>query len=483
MSTPTKVEKVHDKESFIRKIESMSQYTGKYDFTETIYLGADKGMTIRCKNHGYFNTTPNHMYDYTTSCSECKIDMKIEERIKKANAIYNYTIDYTNSRCEIVHVNVNFRCITHNTVFKQSWYRHLNGRVGCPKCKKVKKKRVVLNLMNEKQDMFNQIDMKYLKEQYPELDPASLRTNSKLEVQWICPVDGYIWIDTIKSRCYGGKNKDGSDYGKGCPRCSGKIIDETNSLAGLYPDVAEEFDFDKNAQQFPGKTPENISAVSCERYWWNCGRHESWIAQVYRRTTEGGKCSKCTKWRASKDNCVETFYPDIVKYWSPKNESPPEKYTKKSSYNAWWLCCDCTHEWRRRIFQVDNDMKCPGCGDILRGQSEAALEWLDYVSKTDNIQIQHMRNGGEYKIPGTRWRADGYCSTTNTIYEFNGTYYHADPRVYNPNDIFPPNHNSGRIETFGDRYQRTLEREKEIRRLGFNLVVMWEYDWNKMKKK
>ena len=34
--------------------------------------------------------------------------------------------------------------------------------------------------------------------------------------------------------------------------------------------------------------------------------------------------------------------------------------------------------------------------------------------------------------------------------------------------------------TFGELYQKTLEREQLIREMGFNLVVMWESDWNKI---
>ena len=33
-------------------------------------------------------------------------------------------------------------------------------------------------------------------------------------------------------------------------------------------------------------------------------------------------------------------------------------------------------------------------------------------------------------------------------------------------------------KTFGELYQRTKDREELIRNLGFNLVVMWESNWN-----
>ena len=33
-------------------------------------------------------------------------------------------------------------------------------------------------------------------------------------------------------------------------------------------------------------------------------------------------------------------------------------------------------------------------------------------------------------------------------------------------------------KTFGDLYENTLNREELIRNLGFNLVVVWESDWD-----
>ena len=35
---------------------------------------------------------------------------------------------------------------------------------------------------------------------------------------------------------------------------------------------------------------------------------------------------------------------------------------------------------------------------------------------------------------------------------------------------------------YGELYKKTLKREQLIRDLGYNLLVMWEYDWNKKNK-
>jgi hypothetical protein len=93
-----------------------------------------------------------------------------------------------------------------------------------------------------------------------------------------------------------------------------------------------------------------------------------------------------------------------------------------------------------------------------------------------NIIIQHGKNDEEFKIPNTRFKADGYCKKTNIIYEFHGDYWHGNPNIYEPNE------ETYFGKTFGELYQQTLEREQLIKNLGYNLVVMWEYDWNKINK-
>jgi hypothetical protein len=90
----------------------------------------------------------------------------------------------------------------------------------------------------------------------------------------------------------------------------------------------------------------------------------------------------------------------------------------------------------------------------------------------ESIYIQHAVNEGEFVIPETRYKADGYCKETNTIYEFHGTIYHGDPRICNPNDF---NYLGNK---YCDLYENTLQREAKIKELNYNLVVMWEHDYD-----
>ena len=104
--------------------------------------------------------------------------------------------------------------------------------------------------------------------------------------------------------------------------------------------------------------------------------------------------------------------------------------------------------------------------------SKQQIVWLNFLQEYYGINIQHACNDGEYKIPDTRYHADGFCSDTNTIYEYHGDYWHGNPKIFQPDD-----RNKTTKCTHGELYQKTLKKEEDIRRLGYNLVTMWESDW------
>jgi G:T-mismatch repair DNA endonuclease (very short patch repair protein) len=103
------------------------------------------------------------------------------------------------------------------------------------------------------------------------------------------------------------------------------------------------------------------------------------------------------------------------------------------------------------------------------------MEWLNLISVKH--EIVHAEKGGEFHIPDTLFHADGYCESSKTIFEFHGDYWHGNPSVFNSEDV-----NNSTKTTFGELYEKTLERQKMIESLGYRVVVMWESDWKKFKK-
>jgi hypothetical protein len=111
---------------------------------------------------------------------------------------------------------------------------------------------------------------------------------------------------------------------------------------------------------------------------------------------------------------------------------------------------------------------CKYCSNYI-SRGEAA--WLNYLNVPEQYrQLTISANGRKYTF-------DGFDKDKNTIYEFNGDYWHGNPEIFDRNKI-----NRNNKETFGALYDKTIQRENELRALGYNLVVIWENDWKKIEK-
>jgi len=113
--------------------------------------------------------------------------------------------------------------------------------------------------------------------------------------------------------------------------------------------------------------------------------------------------------------------------------------------------------------------ECSKCRSF--SSSNAANKWLSSLN-IEGLQTFESPNG-EFLIPGTKWRVDGYDKTTNTVYEFHGTFWHGHPssKSYKENEKHP------KIDaTWNEIYQKTLKRDNKIIELGYNLIVKWEHE-------
>lgn len=157
-----------------------------------------------------------------------------------------------------------------------------------------------------------------------------------------------------------------------------------------------------------------------------------------------------------------------------------EKYGDKYDYSkVIWkgasikiiIICKIHGDFEMFPFLHRNGKECQKCTNQY---SKKSIEWLKYIECKTNNKINHAENIGEFDIPNTRYKADGYCKNTNTIYEFLGDFWHGNPDLYNKNDINP------RIKkTYGELLRNTIDKKEKIILLGYNYVQIWESDWNK----
>ena len=110
---------------------------------------------------------------------------------------------------------------------------------------------------------------------------------------------------------------------------------------------------------------------------------------------------------------------------------------------------------------------CRYCGSKRRQKQN---DWLDFIG---------LPNSEKHREVTIRFKSGGYCfadgfdSELNVVYEFNGDYFHGNPKKY-PADLI--NRFSGR--TMKEELERTLLKKQKLIESGFLVVDIWESDWD-----
>ena len=100
--------------------------------------------------------------------------------------------------------------------------------------------------------------------------------------------------------------------------------------------------------------------------------------------------------------------------------------------------------------------------------SKTSILWLELYGYRNRVHINHALNGGEFKIPGTNYRVDGYIADSNTVLEFLGDFYHGCP--YHTNNFAE---DGGGIKA-EQRYAMTIDRLSDLRKRGYTVIEKWE---------
>ena len=145
-----------------------------------------------------------------------------------------------------------------------------------------------------------------------------------------------------------------------------------------------------------------------------------------------------------------------------------------------------------------------GWNGKLGNQSREALEWLMWVDhckrrevsieewefhdqmKTPRNEhpayetyVQHAGNGGECFIQYVNGTVDGFDKAANTVYEYQGCFWHGCERCY-------PNRTEAHTRLAGRQMYEVRENTRrkiaKLRSLGLQVVEMWGCEWAKEKE-
>jgi len=254
------------------------------------------------------------------------------------------------------------------------------------------------------------------------VQPSEVSKNSHKKVWWKCKVCGYQWETVISSRT----------RGYGCPECGKKkMISKrienrllvADSLADANPQIAEEWDFDKNGDI----TPQMVMPQSNKAYWWKCSKGHSYKTKVSDRQRKNG-CPYCSGHKLLQGfNDFATVRSDILSDWdyNKNKDLSPERVGYKSNRKVWWLC-PAGHSYAAMISNRYLGNGCPYCSNkkVLNGYNDLASQRPDVVKKwnykKNKVTPQEVTIGSKqivwWKCPdcGCEWKAAVYTITGRT---------------------------------------------------------------------
>lgn len=222
-----------------------------------------------------------------------------------------------------------------------------------------------------------------------ESSPFEILSKSNKKVWWKCKECGYGWQSQPNNRTRSQK----------CPSCIGRAITENNCLAKKCPELAEEWDYQKNGDI----TPYNIALRSGKKVWWKCNIcGYGWECSPLGRTGRGiiTKCFNC--------NCLYIKNPELSKEWlmERNNGISPKDVSYRSIRKVWWKCLKCGCEWLASIGEREiGERKCPDCNCLWSQNTKLALEW--HPTKNGNLTPKRVTHGSKKVVWWKCLKCDG----------------------------------------------------------------------------
>jgi len=229
--------------------------------------------------------------------------------------------------------------------------------------------------------------------------PENFTPQSHRMVWWLCK-KGHVWRARIQSRF----------LGRGCKQCSGRIATKERNLATELPELATQWNREKN-----DKNPEDFTPSSNQKVWWRCSKSlHSWKESIYKRKIYPD-CPYCNHTRPSPEFNLTTVAPDIAKEWHTfKNNFRPEDVLPGSNKKIWWRCkLNPAHEWVAVVYSRVAGRGCKWCSPKT-SRIEIRV-YTELLAIFPDARWQERLNGSE---------ADIYIPSLRLAIEVDGRWSH-----------------------------------------------------------
>lgn len=158
------------------------------------------------------------------------------------------------------------------------------GRWGCRECfKKIRGKSFTQGIVAKIGSLAENMP-ELAQEWHPEkngtLTPNDISAGRFKPVWWLCSKCGYEWLASPNNR----------KKGVGCPCCYGRVPQiGVNDLETTHPDIAEEWDYEKNGELRPNL----VKPGSGRKVWWRCKVCGNEYLDVIRKRTSRKNKNSC----------------------------------------------------------------------------------------------------------------------------------------------------------------------------------------------
>lgn len=246
--------------------------------------------------------------------------------------------------------------------------------------------------------------------------------------------------------------KDHLCYKRGCIICSGSRHDQLWFITEALKIHGNRFDYTKSV--FTGVKSKLVIT---------CKVHGDFLQSPDKHITGEQGCPKCKK---SYKKDIEYVIELGNKVHNYKYDYSKSIYTSMCNSKIEIICPIHGSFWQLPSNHIHGKHGCPLCPISI---SCKETQWLDVLRIPDDSKHRNV----SIKIGKKRFVVDGFDPETNTVYEFYGDYWHGNINIFGSRQL-----NKQVGKTFGYLNKKTSDREKLLINNGFNIVSIWEKDFD-----
>lgn len=193
-------------------------------------------------------------------------------------------------------------------------------------------------------------------------NPNSISLKSNTSFWWVCNKN-HSFKSSVKSVI--------NEFN--CKVCSSLIANNENNILVQYPDIAKEWDYNKNTNL----NPENFTYRNGQKVWWKCQKgHEFYLKINSRFFIDNGivktrQCRVCSGKGSLKTEKFFVEHPELFELFDKdkNNNIDIDNLTSGSNKLLFWKC-EKGHENQKKVFEIVKFKGCPTCNTKITKTSD-----------------------------------------------------------------------------------------------------------------